>query len=137
MMSYVAQALRLLHLRADELKVSIHRNPFVFMTFLVVLLAALPQLGCVGLTSAKPPASSTDLAQSTPSITTQPASQTATVGQAATFSVTCTGMGPLNYLWRKNGEAISGATSASYNTPITTISESGTLFTVTVSNSTG
>ena len=72
-----------------------------------------------------------------PSITTQPASQTVTVGQTATFSVTASGTAPLSYQWRRNGTAISGATSASYATPPATISDSGSPFAVTVSNSTG
>jgi Ig-like domain-containing protein/ASPM-SPD-2-Hydin domain-containing protein len=71
------------------------------------------------------------------SITTQPAGQTVTVGQTATFSVTASGTPPLNYQWRKNGAAINGATSASYITPATTISDSGSLFTVAISDSTG
>jgi hypothetical protein len=72
-----------------------------------------------------------------PSITTQPASQTVTAGQAATFSVTATGTAPISYQWRKNGTAISGASSASYTTPATTASDSGSQFTVVVSNSAG
>src|SRR5882672_8627951 len=136
-MSYVALALKHLHLRGDGPKVSIHRNPFVFIIFLVVLLAALPQLGCVGLTSAKAPASSTDPAQVIPSITTQPASQTVTVGQTATFSVTCTGNVPLNYQWRKNGAAISGAASATYTIPATATSDTGSQSSVAINNSTG
>ena len=72
-----------------------------------------------------------------PSITTQPASQTVTVGQAAFFSVAATGTASLNYQWKKNSVAISGATSSSYTTPATVTSDSGELFTVTVSNSAG
>ena len=72
-----------------------------------------------------------------PSITTQPANQTVTAGQTATFSVTATGTAPLSYQWQKNGAAISGATSASYTTPATTASDNGAQFTVTVSNSVG
>src|SRR6267142_338615 len=41
-----------------------------------------------------------------PSITTQPVSQSVTVGQTATFSVTATGTAPLSYQWQKNGTAI-------------------------------
>ena len=67
-----------------------------------------------------------------PSITTQPASQTVAVGQTASFSVTATGSGTLTYQWKKNGTAISGATSASYTTPATVASDNGALFTVTV-----
>ena len=72
-----------------------------------------------------------------PTITAQPASKTVTAGQTATFSVTATGTGTLTYLWFKNGVAISGATSASYTTPATTISDNGALFAVTVGGSTG
>jgi hypothetical protein len=72
-----------------------------------------------------------------PAITTQPTGQTVTVGQSATFTVTATGTATLTYQWKKNGSAISGATSASYTTPATTNSDSGAQFTVTVTNSVG
>ena len=72
-----------------------------------------------------------------PSITTQPANQTVTVGQTATFSVSATGTAPLSYQWQKSGTGISGATSASYTTPPTTIADSGGQFSVIVSNSSG
>ncbi len=72
-----------------------------------------------------------------PSITTQPASQTVTAGQTAAFTVAATGTAPLTYQWKKNGTAISGATSSSYTTPATTSSDNGAQFTVTVSNSAG
>lgn len=67
------------------------------------------------------------------SITTQPTAQTVTAPAAATFSVTATGSN-LSYQWKKNGVAISGATSAAYTTPATTSSDSGASFLVTVSN---
>ena len=69
-----------------------------------------------------------------PSITTEPANQTVTAGQTATFSVSATGTSPLAYQWKKNGAAISGATSASYTTPATTTSDNNAQFTVTVTN---
>lgn len=72
-----------------------------------------------------------------PAITTQPANQTVTVGQAATFSVTATGTAPLNYQWQKNGTDIPAANSLSYTTPVTTTADSGELFRVVVSNSVG
>src|SRR5207245_6575276 len=50
-----------------------------------------------------------------PSITTQPASQTVTAGQTATFSVTASGTAPLSYQWSKNGKV--GRAHAS--TPVT------------------
>jgi hypothetical protein len=72
-----------------------------------------------------------------PTITTQPANQTVTVGQTATFSVTATGTAPLSYQWQKNSANIPGATSTSYTTPATTSADNGALFDVIVSNSAG
>jgi hypothetical protein len=72
-----------------------------------------------------------------PTITTQPASQTVTAGQTATFTVTATGTAPLSYQWQKNGAAITAARSSSYTTPATTSSDNGVQFIVTVSNSAG
>jgi hypothetical protein len=71
-----------------------------------------------------------------PSITTQPVSQSVTAGQMATFSVT-TGSTPLTYQWMKNGVSISGANSSNYSTPVTTITDNGAQFTVSVSNASG
>jgi rhamnogalacturonyl hydrolase YesR len=70
-----------------------------------------------------------------PNITTQPASGTVTAGATASFSVVATGTAPLSYQWKKNGTNIAGATSASYMTPATTVADSGTTFSVVVSNS--
>jgi hypothetical protein len=72
-----------------------------------------------------------------PTITTQPASQNVLVGQTATFSVTATGLGTLSYQWQKGGTAIQGATSASYTTGTTAISDSGSQFSVVVSGGAG
>jgi hypothetical protein len=72
-----------------------------------------------------------------PSITSQPASQTVSAGQTATFSVGASGTAPLSYQWHKNGAVISGASSANYTTPATTNTDTGAQFAVVVSNSTG
>jgi hypothetical protein len=72
-----------------------------------------------------------------PTITQQPANQTVTAGQTATFSVTATGTAPLTYQWQKGSTTISGATSSSYTTPPTSSSDSGSQFSVVVSNSAG
>src|ERR1700694_2902605 len=72
-----------------------------------------------------------------PTITAQPANQTVTVGQTATFSVTAIGSATLSYQWQKGTTAIAGATSSSYTTPATTASDNGSQFTVAVSNSAG
>ena len=72
-----------------------------------------------------------------PTITTQPASQTVSAGQTATFTVTATGTAPLSYQWQKNGTAIGAATTASYTTSATTAADNGDQFTVVVSNAVG
>jgi hypothetical protein len=59
------------------------------------------------------------------------------VGQTATFAVAATGTALLTYQWQKNSVAISGATSSNYTTPVTTMSDSGALFSVAVSNAVG
>ena len=70
-----------------------------------------------------------------PSITTQPVGKTVVVGQTATFTVTATGTDPLTYQWKKGGANIPDATSSSYTTPVTTITDNGALFSVVVTNS--
>jgi len=72
-----------------------------------------------------------------PTITTPPANQTVTAGQTASFSVVASGTAPLAYQWQKNGSDITGATSASYTTSVTTTADSGELFRVVVSNAAG
>jgi hypothetical protein len=72
-----------------------------------------------------------------PTITTQPVNQSVTAGQTATFGVAAGGTAPLSYQWQKNAVNISGATSASYTTPATTTSDSGSTFDVVVSNLAG
>jgi hypothetical protein len=72
-----------------------------------------------------------------PTITTQPSAQTVTAGQTATFTVVASGTAPLTYQWQKNGSDISGATTASYTSPVTTTADSGALFRVVVSNTAG
>ena len=70
-------------------------------------------------------------------ISSQPANATVTAGQAATFSVTASGSGPLSYQWQRNGSAISGAISASYTTAATTTGDGGATFRVAVTGSGG
>ena len=72
-----------------------------------------------------------------PYVTTEPMNQTVTAGQTATFMVVASGTAPLTYQWQKNGANIAGATSSSYATPATAISDSGSTFVVVVSNSAG
>jgi hypothetical protein len=80
---------------------------------------------------------STSMKASAPAITTQPANQTVGAGLTATFSVVAIGTPPLSYQWQKGTSAISGATSTTYTTPPTGLSDSGSTFRVVVSNSAG
>src|SRR6202789_2705773 len=99
------------------------------VTILAVILGLLNVGGCAGgFEGAKP---------QPPLIVTQPGNQTVKVGQTGTFSVTATGTGPLTYQWYVNGVPISGATSSTYTTPPTAAGQSGSVYTVTVSNSVG
>ncbi|MBA4387616.1 MAG: hypothetical protein C0404_06515 [Verrucomicrobia bacterium] len=72
-----------------------------------------------------------------PAITLQPAHQTVSVGQAATFTVTASGSAPLAYRWQTNTVNISGATNASYTTPATTLAANGIGFRVIVTSASG
>jgi hypothetical protein len=58
------------------------------------------------------------------------------MGLAATYAVSATGS-PLNYQWYENGKQIAGATSDIYTTPTTAFSDTGSTFTVSISNSLG
>jgi beta-galactosidase len=72
-----------------------------------------------------------------PVIQTQPQPATATIGQAATFTVGATGIPAPNYQWFENGAPIAGATGAIYVTPPTASTDNGALFSVVVSNGSG
>src|ERR1043166_1070437 len=63
-----------------------------------------------------------------PSITQQPASQSTTVGQPVTFSVTASGTAPLIYEWRRNAVTIPGATSNRYTLAGAHLPDSGAQF---------
>jgi glucose/arabinose dehydrogenase len=75
--------------------------------------------------------------QTTPSITQQPANQTVSVGSTATLTVSATGSLPLNYQWQKNNVDIPGATSNTYTTPATTLSDNGSTYRCVVTNAFG
>ena len=88
-------------------------------------------------TSAEATLSVTATVLAAPSITSQPAALTKAPGQPATFAVLASGNPAPTYQWLKNGTAISGATSASYTTPVLALADNGALYSVRVSNSQG
>lgn len=69
-----------------------------------------------------------------PSITQQPAPQTAPVGGAATFSVSASGSAPLVYQWQRNQLDIPGANSPTLNLPNVQLADDGALFRCQVLN---
>jgi CotH protein/lamin tail-like protein/Ig-like domain-containing protein/F5/8 type C domain-containing protein/chitobiase/beta-hexosaminidase-like protein/thrombospondin type 3 repeat protein len=71
-----------------------------------------------------------------PSIDTQPQSQTILVGQSATFSVVASGPGPLTYRWRFNGSDIAGATSTTLTINNVNLTHAGS-YSVVVFNAAG
>jgi glucose/arabinose dehydrogenase len=75
-----------------------------------------------------------DYGAAPPSITTQPTSQSASVGEPATFQVTASGTPVLNYQWLRNGVDIPGATSRTYTIASVTPGDDGAFFRVRVSN---
>jgi hypothetical protein len=102
-----------------------------------IFLAAISLAGCAGLASGGSSNTSGGAKSTAPSIVTQPANATVTAGQTASFSVTASGTAPLFYQWQRNNTNISGANTASYSTPATATTDSGSTFHVIVSNAAG
>ena len=71
-----------------------------------------------------------------PIIMQSPANQMISVGGAATFSVTASGLPSLSYQWQKSGTNIVGATNATLAIASTKLADNGS-YSVTVSNSAG
>ena len=71
-----------------------------------------------------------------PVITTQPQSQSITVGQNVTFTATAEGAAPLAYQWRFNGTNVSGATSTNLVITNAQSSNAGS-YTIVVTNING
>jgi hypothetical protein len=89
----------------------------------ILVTMALTYSGCSGLPTA-------------PSITSEPASESVSALQTATFKVSAIG-GDASYQWKKNGVNIPGATGPSYTTPRTTMADNGEKFSVVISNRVG
>jgi hypothetical protein len=68
-------------------------------------------------------------------ITTQPTGLTVNAGASATFTVVATGAA--NYQWQRNGQTISGATSASYTLSAAASSNNGDSYAVVATNAGG
>jgi hypothetical protein len=88
--------------------------------------------GCVGSINSNMPAKPV-----APTITTQPANQSVSVGSTATFTAMASGTAPITYQWQKNNANIAGATAASYTTAATVSGDNGATFRVVATNSAG
>jgi hypothetical protein len=93
-----------------------------------MLLGALFTLGGCGAMNSTMP-QTTALA-----IVLQPSNATVPLGQTATFTVRASGPASLSYQWSKNNVAIPGATGPAYTTASVVASDSGSTYTVTVSD---
>src|SRR5438309_8315567 len=112
-------------------------NRLGVVLFVLLLAIGIVNAGCGGYVAPATNGSSAAGSSTAPSITNQPASQTVTAGQTATFSVVASGTAPLSYRWMKGGTTILGATSSSYTTPATSSADNSSQFTVAVSNIAG
>ena len=99
---------------------------------LVAGFMAIVLIACGGGGGSSPPP---DTPVTAPTIDTQPAPQTVTEGQSATFTVAASGTTP-GYQWKKDGADISGANSSSYTIAATSSADTG-VYSVVVSNSAG
>lgn len=71
-----------------------------------------------------------------PEIFTSPAAQTATAGNAVTFTAAANGAGPFTYQWRRDGASIAGATGASLTVPSVQRFHAGA-YSVVITNASG
>src|SRR5580692_5606486 len=92
--------------------------------------------GCGGGGSNAPASTTSTTPIVPPAITAQPVNTSVPMGLTATYSVTATGTAP-QYQWSKNGVPIQGANESTYVTPSTGFPDTGTSFTVTVTNPAG
>ena len=98
------------------------------LTTLTVFLGLLQIIGCAAAPSP---------CNLPPVITGQPADQTLAVGQSAIFTVAGSSSTPLSYQWLKDGVPIPGATNSSFFIPSVSVTDSGSTFSVNITNSFG
>lgn len=99
-------------------------------------LATFSLAGCGAGGSVRGSSSALTSQVAAPLIAIQPASQSVPMGLPVTFSVQATGSSP-TYEWFVNGTPIFGATVASYTVSAAQFADSGSVFTVKISNSAG
>ena len=70
-------------------------------------------------------------------IGTQPVNTTVELGLPVTFLAAATGLDPISYQWQRNGIDIPSANADTYTLAVTTLADSGALFRLVATNSTG
>ena len=76
-------------------------------------------------------------AEGSPKIISPPVNNIQLSGQPASFWVTATGSGPINYQWQRNGIDIPGATSNWYTIPSIGTDDNGAVFRAVATNESG
>jgi BarA-like signal transduction histidine kinase len=97
---------------------------------------ALVATNVAGSASSSAATLTVNAAAAAPVITTQPASQSVTVGSSVTFTVVATGSPAPTFQWRKNGRKIAQATDAAFTLASAVASDAAT-YSVAVSNASG
>lgn len=72
-----------------------------------------------------------------PVVVAQPQDLVVAAGQTATFVAAANGAAADGWQWRRDGEAIPGATASTYTRPVVTSADDGACFSVVVSNAAG
>ena len=98
----------------------------LFLIFFILFLGIVGTSGC-----------GTSICLVAPFITGQPGNQTVNVGKPALFTVASAGTAPLLYQWFKNDVPIQGATGAAYVTLPVSAGDSGSKFSVRITNQFG
>src|ERR1700752_92033 len=95
---------------------------------------------CVVTNAVAPAAISTEATLTVnlpPAITAHPGNQTVALGQTAMFTVSASGSATLNFQWQRNQVNINGATTSSYTTPATVLTDTGSKYRCVVTNAVG
>lgn len=106
-------------------------QPLALRAYELVSLAVVVSIAVIGWEECSEPPD-----PNVPSITTSPATKTASVGDVVTFSVAASGPA-LHYQWLRNGRPIAGATHAAYTIAELGAADTGARFSVIVDNEAG
>lgn len=101
---------------------------------LATVVVAEPRQEAVGPNGSPAPKESGPVSASDLLISAQPRDVETVAGQAASFSVTASGAGPLQYQWQIDGVDIAGARASTYTTQVLSLRDSDAVYAVVVSH---